>query len=803
MEKLCLYDYVFLVTLTQKGTNAGSWGTIQLEPSWPPSETWVQVLRKPGKQSAEDAKRDARQWAAMSDEINPETEAVTPELTTGSDDPEAVRLSDKVCSTSRLIDVLRTAAGSSQITSGSQEIESLVEELCQFQGAVLNSVDELLAALVPELETRTLALPEHALPATDLPGQVLVKSITSQQGRASKEREQRIQGMQSQPLGGTTEYRAAVHSALNGFGEADVDVGAAEATMDSQVSGPSASIRYGPSTSFLAAGRQLAEIFTLNHKQDIAFRLICRQLDRIRREGLDCPQLCQFIGGEGGTGKSRIIAAVVRLFESKEMSHRLLVTATSGTTAANIDGITIHSACSLTKDTSYRRSYNDVDGARFSQPSKLFKDGQVRMHWQDKCMLIIDEVSMLGAQTLYAVNEQLCTIRESRRDFGGIPLVLFCGDFHQFRPVQERSILLPSVAIPWDKDNSFRVTQRYQHDKAHALWKKFTSVVMLDEQVRAAEDRQLRRLLSRIRQGIQDQTDLDLINGRCYREGRRIPWESGITVVTPLNKNRWNLNAEATLVFQRQRGHVLRIFLSEHKWKGGQPTEEEARMLLAQGDDSSIPVPAVFMFFPGMPVVVNRKTYQGLKLVNGASYEALDVVLDQAHPGHRINPWTILHFGPPAGILLASQSTKDFHFVGMPPGTILLTPMSTRIDAQKKRPWQQSDVVRRGLPCAPAFACTDYKVQGRTLEHVALELRGTRTSMIDGHNIPSQCDPYSLYVQLSRCRSLDGIQLLSRARERDVLGNKIPGDMVAAEAMLEQLSRTTVMEAESWGWPHA
>jgi hypothetical protein len=28
-------------------------------------------------------------------------------------------------------------------------------------------------------------------------------------------------------------------------------------------------------------------------------------------------------------------------------------------------------------------------------------------------------------------------------------------------------------------------------------------------------------------------------------------------------------------------------------------------MMLGQGDDSAIPVPAVFMFVPGMPVVLN------------------------------------------------------------------------------------------------------------------------------------------------------------------------------------------------------
>lgn len=56
-----------------------------------------------------------------------------------------------------------------------------------------------------------------------------------------------------------------------------------------------------------------------------------------------------------------------------------------------------------------------------------------------------------------------------------------------------------------------------------------------------------------------------------------------------------------------------------------------------------------------------------------------------------------------------------------------------------------------------------------------------------------QCDPYSLYVQLSRSRSLDGIMLLSKARERDIIGNMVPENMVAAE---KELSEATIREAE-------
>jgi hypothetical protein len=510
-------------------------------------------------------------------------------------------------------------------------------------------------------------------------------------------------------------------------------------------------------------------------------------------------QLCQFIGGEGGTGKSRIIEAIVELFARKGMQRRVLVTATSGTAAARINGVTIHSACNFSAE---QRSASTVskrlDGVQASGPGLRFISGQSRMVWQDKHLLIVDEVSMLGGRTLFQVNEQLQGLRGSPRDFGGIPIILFCGDFHQFRPVQERSMLLPSTMFSWDYDSSFRLEQRHQHDIAHRLWKKFSTIVMLNEQVRAAGDSEFQGLLTRIRQGLQTREDLDLLNDRCFVEGKRIPWETGITVVTPLNRNRWNLNMEATIAFQEQRRCLMRIFLSEHKWRNGPPTEEEAITMQSQGDDSSTPVPAIFMFVPGMPIVVNQNTHQGLKLVNGSSYTAVDVILDKSYPGYRISADTILHFGPPAGIILTADSTKTFHFVDMPQGTILLTPLSAQMPCQRNRPWQRTGCARRGLPCTAAFACTDYKVQGRTLERVALELRGTRTTNINGQAVPVACDPCSLYVQLSRCRTLDGIMLLSKVRERDFVGNTAPENMVAAQNRLEELSEKTIAEFEGW-----
>ncbi|KAM4064105.1 PIF1-like helicase [Hirsutella rhossiliensis] len=573
----------------------------------------VQLLRR----SAEDAKRDAKQWAASSGDGDP-TVAHVEEGGAGEAGAEsaATYQPNSIGDATRLIDVVRGAVGANQVTAKSPELMAMIQQLWRvFSGAALPPQDQ-------------------------------VKAIKSQQ-RSPR----------------------SVAKGDDRFREDEVEMTMADSDETAIDAGAGMDVQFGPSTSFLAAGKVLATRLTLNKRQSIAFLIICRQLDLIQQTDGAMPASCA------------------------------------------------------------------------SSSAERFIHGQSRMDWQEKDVLVIDEVSMLGARTLHAVNERLRRLRGSRQDFGGIPIVLFCGDFQQFRPVQERSIVLPSAAISWDVDNSFKAEQRHQHDKAHALWKRFTTVVMLDEQMRAAGDPELQRLLKRIRLGVQDRTDLNLLNSR----------------------NRWNLNMEASLAFRVQQRSTMRIFISEHKWKEELPTEEEAIMILNQGDDSAIPVPAVFMFVAGMPIVVNHNTHQGLKLVNGASYSAVEVIVDKAYPGHRISADMTIHFGPPAGIILESETTRYLHF------------------CQRKRPWQRNDVSRKGLPCAAAFACTDYKVQGKTLERVALELRG-----------------HGRRRWMERWCPRNGIMLVSKVRDRDLVGNRVPEEMTAAQARLEVLSERTVEEALRW-----
>ena len=58
------------------------------------------------------------------------------------------------------------------------------------------------------------------------------------------------------------------------------------------------------------------------------------------------------------------------------------------------------------------------------------------------------------------------------------------------------------------------------------------------------------------------------------------------------------------------------------------------------------------------------------------------------------------------------------------------------------------------MPCCIAFATTDYKAQGRAFNNIILDLQsaGRKTA---GHRTYT-----AVYVALSRCRSLSGLNLL-------------------------------------------
>ena len=770
-------------------------------------------------QSAEDARRDAKQWAQhcesnhtsgeSGDHMDQEEDVAVG--VTGLDMPTAARLA-AASLTSSLVN--------HSLVHSVPQCKQLVASFADFEEEAADHAAEQAPmgrqhVLLPPGWEHPDDPPRHFL----LP---LAKEVCHTFGHQRRLDGELRKGMGNKPAMSSEAalHQNRVRGALSGQDIAPGGVSSSDLGRRDDEAGME--VDYGPSSSFVALGRDIATQLTLNREQEVMFFLVCERLDRAVRDPDGAPQLLAYLGGAGGTGKSQVIRAIRDVFARKEMGRRLAVCATSGAAAAELDGQTLHSAVRLTI------AGRDTDGglSTVSQneenPIRAINADE-RELYLEKLMFVVDEVSMLAGADLLEMDKNLKEFRGCDDDFGGVPVILFAGDFRQFPPVRSASILLAGPSRkrtapgasegPSQSEGSGEASTTTTPkgvgklgsataQRANLLWRKFTTVVNLTQQIRASGDPIFQALLERVRQGTQTADDRRLLNEVCYRPGEPIPWETDPTVVTPLNRHRWVLNNEATIHFAQRYQTPLRIFLSEHKWEGEPRTARDWVESLSLGDSSETAVPGMFFFAEGMPVVVNQTVWAGLKAVNGAVYTAHQAIIDPKYPGFNIGGNVWLHLGPPAGLLVSSESTREYEITGLPKGMLLLQPRSAKISMTKFRGrssfLHRNSLSRRGLPCAAAFACTDFKVQGRTLDNVWLDLRGTRETVeVDGSRTASKVSPESLYVQLSRARSLRGIRLLSEARPQDIEGNKVSQEMQDAMDRLAMLSTRTVPRGDA------
>ena len=126
-------------------------------------------------------------------------------------------------------------------------------------------------------------------------------------------------------------------------------------------------------------------------------------------------------------------------------------------------------------------------GISIAKKQKPQVSPRVKELWSNKTIMIIDEVSMVDLTMLNTINNQ-CKIaksldRGSPDLFGGLPIIIFMGDFFQFPPVKGPA-LWKSPRDGNDEDANGRM-----------IWHRFTNVVILDEQMRQAQDPVFQNLL--------------------------------------------------------------------------------------------------------------------------------------------------------------------------------------------------------------------------------------------------------------------------------------------------------------------
>jgi uncharacterized protein YpbB len=142
-----------------------------------------------------------------------------------------------------------------------------------------------------------------------------------------------------------------------------------------------------------------------------------------------------FLTGKAGTGKTTLLKEII------QSTHKnVVVVAPTGIAALNASGVTIHSMFQLPfggfiPDNS---APNFSDSVKFESKSTLVRhfkmSGLKKAVIRNMELLIIDEVSMLRADLLDAMDFMMQSVRKKRIPFGGVQ-VLFIGDLLQLPPV--------------------------------------------------------------------------------------------------------------------------------------------------------------------------------------------------------------------------------------------------------------------------------------------------------------------------------------------------------------------------------
>jgi len=209
-----------------------------------------------------------------------------------------------------------------------------------------------------------------------------------------------------------------------------------------------------------------------------------------------------FVTGRAGTGKSTLLQHL-----AETTSKQLAVVAPTGVAALNVGGQTIHSFLRL------------PIGVIADQP--LPHPEELRRLLRGIETLVIDEISMVNADLMDAIDRTLREARGHRREpFGGVQVVLF-GDPYQLAPVpprdpHERAYFKDRYRSPWFFD-------------AH-VWETAPVEVRVLEEIHRQRDPEFTRILNAVRFDEVTQEMADVLNAAGARP---VPdGEEAITLAT-------------------------------------------------------------------------------------------------------------------------------------------------------------------------------------------------------------------------------------------------------------------------------
>jgi len=402
-----------------------------------------------------------------------------------------------------------------------------------------------------------------------------------------------------------------------------------------------------------------------------------------------------FISGRAGTGKSRLIDYM----KSMPGGAHQAVVAPTGVAALSLRAVTVHSY--------FRLPVGVINSDALDNDVKF--DPSIR-HIR---RLVIDEISMVRADVLDAIDQRLRHLQTPSLPFGGVQVIMV-GDFLQ----------LPPVVTSEDRELLARL--RYETPFA------FSSRVMQENPIRVATLKKVWRqvdpamieALGSIREGRNVAQAIDWLNDRCVG-----PHRSG---KTPLL-----LTATRSAADNHNQAGISEL---RSKLNGGQPD----LIFQARSEGSfecpraTLPAPRRLALLPGARVMAVRNDPGGA-FVNGSLGQVIEM---NDGAGDLEDAYVSVKFDGSDNVIriFAARWTSARQIWSEVDGSI-------------------SDEVTGAfcqIPLTMGHAITIHKSQGLTLEDVRIDLgRGAFA-------------PGQLYVALSRAKSIEGLSLAQPISMRDV-----------------------------------
>ena len=370
------------------------------------------------------------------------------------------------------------------------------------------------------------------------------------------------------------------------------------------------------------------------------------------------------ITGPAGTGKSTVLKAFYCMYIDKHCNGNMdddsiYITSTTGISAMNISGVTIHSWSGI-EDGSKGIDYYIEKIKTNPAKKKAFN------HWKRCKVLIIDEISMMSGELLDKLNILGQRLRNSKEPFGGIKVVFFC-DFLQLPPVKSDIFCFDAIC-----------------------WKKLQlKSVYLDEIMRQ-KDTEFQHILNKIRIGFVDENVENYLTN-IQKKGSYIN-EDGIipTRIFPLRKQVEHFNQMELLKLDGTHIHYNASYTFSKNVEAYE--QERLTYIIDEGTNCQINIDLVI----GAQVMY-LMNHSEMKLANGSRGIVVDFV-------KQMNENNVEETLPVVKFLNVEN------------------PITISYEIWTHEEKDGKCVVKKQIPLILAWALTVHKTQGCTLDYVELNI---------------------------------------------------------------------------------